>query len=54
MPELGRLVLHALVVDDLDYTPLLTPSKHKEARVMATRGMTPAHDALVRQLPSHG
>jgi len=51
MPQLERLLLHTLTVDDLDYTPLLSLSNLKKVRVMATQGMTPAHDELMRRLP---
>jgi hypothetical protein len=54
MPQLEHLLLHTLIVDDLDYTPLLSLSNLKKVRVMAARGMTPAHDELIRRLPWNG
>ncbi|MET7279273.1 hypothetical protein ABZS29_13645 [Kribbella sp. NPDC005582] len=54
MPQLEQLLLHTLTVDDLDYTPLLSLSNLRKVRVMATRGMTPAHDELMRRLPWNG
>ena len=46
MPQLRRLVLHTMIVDDEDYTPLLSLPSLKEIRVMPTRGMDPTHDEL--------
>ena len=54
MPQLERLLLHTLIVDDLDYTPLLSLSNLKKVRVMAARGMTPTHDELMHRLPWDG
>jgi hypothetical protein len=54
MPQLERLLLHTLIVDDLDYSPLLSLPHLKKVRVRATRGMTPTHDELIRQLPWDG
>lgn len=53
MRELGYLVLHSIVVDDLDYSPLLALPKLRAVRVMETRGMTPAAEELKRCLPWH-
>lgn len=44
--ELQRLVLHTLLVEDLDYSPLLELRYLTEARVMAVRGMRPSHHEL--------
>jgi hypothetical protein len=54
MPQLERLLFHTLIVDDLDYTPLLALSNLKKVRVMAARGMTPTHDELMHSLPWDG
>jgi len=54
MPQLERLLLHTVIVDDLDYTPLLSLSNLKKVRVMAARGMTPTHDELMHRLPWDG
>ncbi len=54
MPQLERLLLHTLIVDDLDYTPLLSLSNLQKVRIMAARGMTPPYDELVRRLPWDG
>lgn len=51
MPQLQRLLLHTLIVDDLDYRPLLSLPDLKTVRVMATRGMTPTIEELVTGLP---
>lgn len=52
LPDLERLVLHTMVIDDLDYSPLLGLSRLREARVMPTRGMRPSHDELCAALPA--
>ncbi|NUU16529.1 hypothetical protein HP550_04625 [Cellulomonas humilata] len=46
MPQLERLRLHTMVVDDLDYSPLLSIPKLKSLRVMKARGMSPTYEAL--------
>ncbi len=51
MPQLQRLLLHTLIVDDLDYRPLLSLPRLEKVRVMATRGMTPPIEELVNRLP---
>ena len=51
LPRLRRLLLHTLVVDDLDYHPLLSLGRLESVRVMAVRGMQPSHDELQRLLP---
>lgn len=35
-----------MIVDDLDYSPLLALTNLTELRVMPTRGMSPSHDEL--------
>lgn len=44
--NLERLVLHTIVVDDLDYSPLLSHQDLQVARVMKVRGMKPSHEDL--------
>jgi hypothetical protein len=51
MPQLRRLLLHTLIVDDLDYRPLLSLLSLKQVRVMATKGMTPPIEELIERLP---
>lgn len=51
MPQLRRLLLHTLIVDDLDYRPLLSLPSLQHVRVMATRGMTPPIEELIERLP---
>ena len=51
MPQLQRLLLHTLIVDDLDYRPLLSLPNLQKVRVMETRGMTPSKEELVKRLP---
>jgi len=51
LPQLEKVLLHTLVVDDLDYTPLLHLPRLRSVRVMKVRGMQPSHDELRRQLP---
>ncbi len=51
MPQLESLVMHTLIVDDLDYRPLLSLPNLRRVRVMATRGMTPPVEELVKRLP---
>lgn len=51
MPQLRHLLLHSLVVDDLDYSSLLSLPNLRSVRVMATRGMKPSFDRLVELLP---
>lgn len=48
---LEKVLLHTLVVDDLNYSPLLNLPKLRSVRVMKVRGMQPAYDELRRQLP---
>lgn len=51
MPQLQRLLLHTLIVDDLDYHPLLSLPNLQRVRVMERRGMTPPKKELVERLP---
>jgi hypothetical protein len=45
------LLLHTLIVDDLDYHPLLSLPNLRKVRVMATRRMTPSIEELIARLP---
>jgi hypothetical protein len=51
MPQLRRLVLHSLIVDDLDYSPLLDLPNLEMVRVMKARGMRPTIEQLQSSLP---
>jgi len=54
LPELQKLehlLLHTVIVDDLDYTPLLQLKVLKAVRVMQARGMRPPLADLKSQLP---
>jgi hypothetical protein len=44
----------AIIVDDLDYTPLLALPRLKSVRVMNAHGMTPTHEQLKAALPWSG
>lgn len=46
MPQLQRLLLHTIVVDDRDYSPILDLPALREVRVMETRGMRPGYERL--------
>lgn len=52
LPRLERLVLHTMIVDDLDYSPLLELDHLKELRVMPARGMRPSHEELCAAIPA--
>jgi hypothetical protein len=55
MPQLRDLVLHSMIVDSLDYAPLLHLPQLKTLRVMKARGMTPKWEELVESIPAlHG
>ncbi|GAB2763074.1 hypothetical protein GCM10027020_14220 [Nocardioides salsibiostraticola] len=54
MPQLERLLLHTLIVDDLNYASLLSLPNLKTVRVMEARGMKPPHQDLIKQLPWEG
>ncbi|WP_432942914.1 hypothetical protein ACQPXM_38470 [Kribbella sp. CA-253562] len=51
LTQLEDLLLHTIVADDLDYTPLLALPRLKSVRVMEVRGMNPPHASLRRMLP---
>jgi len=52
LPDLERLVLHTIIADDLDYSPLLALTKLREIRVKRARGMKPSHDQLAALIPA--
>ena len=54
LPGLESILLHTLVVDDKDYSPLLELPRLKSVRVMKTRGMRPPVEELRRRLPWNG
>jgi hypothetical protein len=54
LPNLSDLLLHTLVVDDKDYSPLLELPRLQRVRVMAVRGMTPSLEELKAALPWNG
>ena len=54
LTQLEELVLHTIIVDDLDYTLLLAPPRLKSVRVMNARGMTPTLEQLKAALPCSG
>ncbi len=51
MPQLRRLLLHTIIVDDLDYTPILAVPALEAVRVMAARGMRPSYEELKAAVP---
>lgn len=51
MPQLRRFLLHTLIVDDLDYSPVLALPILEAVRVMKARGMRPRHEDLVASTP---
>jgi hypothetical protein len=51
MPQLRRLRLEAVIVEDLDYSPILKLPSMRSLWVMKTRGMRPAFDDLVASTP---
>jgi len=51
LPQVQTVVLHTLIVDDLDYSPLLHLSRMQSSRVMKVRGMQPEHGET-RRFPS--
>lgn len=51
LTELENVLLHTIIVDDLDYSPLLSLPRLRSVRVMKTRGMKPSHDYLKSALP---
>jgi hypothetical protein len=46
MPQLRTLLLHTMIVDDLDYSPILELPNLEAVGVMKTRGMRPAYEQL--------
>jgi hypothetical protein len=54
LPQIQRLILHTIIVDDKDYSPLLTLPNLTSVRVMKTRGMKPPHEELKAALPWDG
>lgn len=51
LSNLEHLLLHTLIVDDLDYARLLDLPKLRAVRVMAARGMHPSLEELKTRLP---
>ena len=51
MPQLRNLRLDTLVVDDLDYTPILDLPNLQSLMVMKARGMRPRFEDLVASTP---
>ena len=54
LTQLEELVLHTIIVEDLDYTPLLALLRPKSVRVMNARGMTPTREQLKAALSWSG
>lgn len=54
MSRLERVLLHSLIVHDLNYRPLLSLPNLRSCRVMEVRGMDPPHDQLRRALRVRG
>lgn len=54
LKDIEALLIHTCVVEDLDYTPLLSLPKLKSVCVMAVPGMHPTCQELQRQLPWSG
>jgi hypothetical protein len=52
LQSLRRLILHTIVADDLDYSPLLDLPALSELRVHRVRGMRPSHDELSASIPA--
>jgi hypothetical protein len=48
---LEDVVLHSIIVDDLDYSPLLDLPRLQSVRAMKTRGMSPSYEHLRSVLP---
>jgi hypothetical protein len=49
--DLEKVLLHTVVVDDRDYSPLLDLPRLRWVRAMKVRGMRPDDDELRRRLP---
>lgn len=54
LQNLESVLLHTIVVEDLDYTPLLDLPHLRSVRVMKARGMSPSHEELKSRLPWSG
>lgn len=54
LTALRELLLHTVVVDDKDYTPVLDLQRLEKVRIMATRGMRPSIEDLIASLPWNG
>jgi hypothetical protein len=54
LTELRELLLHTVVVDDKDYSPVLDLPKLEKVRIMAVRGMNPPIEELKGSLPWNG
>ena len=52
--NLQHLLLHTVIVDDKDYSPLMDLAKLQKVRVMAARGMSPSIEELKARLPWDG
>src|SRR4051812_39383358 len=48
---MARIECDTIIVDDLDYTPLLRVPGLKAVRMTEARGMRPAHSELQQRLP---
>jgi len=51
MPQLKALTLHTMIVDDLDYSPVLALAQLQELRVMKVRGMRPPFEEIRGMAP---
>ena len=51
MPQIRRLLLHSIIVDDLDYTPVLDLPRLEAVRIMKARGMRPPIEELIGATP---
>lgn len=51
LPQLRRLVLHTMIVDDADYSPLLSLPNLVDVRVAKARTMRPSYEELQARLP---
>ena len=52
--QIEDLLLHTVIVDDKDYSPLLELHRLKRVRVMEVRGMAPTMESLRAALPWDG
>jgi hypothetical protein len=50
-PQLRRLLLHTMIVDDLDYSPVLDLPNLESVAVMKARGMRPPIEELMARTP---